>query len=646
MRADNPESRRVMLIGVDGAMLSMVDQYLAEGSMPALAGLLNDGTSVEALPSVPVDTPTNWTTIATGAEPVNHGINSFIAKWAGEELTMQDTERARSMQSTTSKAELLWETVGRHGGSSVVVNYPVGWPPKGDGVRVIGGDTPGGMIWHKTREELYAQGPAQDSLLKLHGVTIDPTPLSFRRAGPWPAAAGSDPESAFLPVSGHEPAGFWANRRLVDGEVRLALSRDEAGEHQVADLAAGQWSQWIPMELDGRESATRFRLIRADRSGGLELYRTRVEPVDGYTHPADLAAGISSRHGPYVEGLECPYVPAGDARPFGPANINGEVMLELADQQVRWMTDVICEQDAQQPFDLLMSHFHLIDYLNHTMLGYLDPDYPYAAPAYKRLTESVYEQAYRLVDELIAGLVRGCGDRDTSVVVVSDHACLPCWRYISVLDILRQEGLVAYDWDSETGRYVLDPRNSLVGPALQPQHVWVNLAGREPSGAVDPGDFEAVRQRVIDTLDSVVDPDTGERPFELVARRESLNLSGAAEDRIGDIVYFLKPTYTTWDGSRDANSIGELSPKRMTREPITPTHVVAGHHTPHLPAARRGMFHNSALSLWFGAGLGAHGRLSAPIHLRDVAPTLAWLLGVPGPLQSDGAVRYSLLGGD
>ena len=116
-----------------------------------------------------------------------------------------------------------------------------------------------------------------------------------------------------------------------------------------------------------------------------------------------------------------------------------------------------------------------------------------------------------------------------------------------------------------------------------------------------------------------------------MARRESLNLSGAAEDRIGDIVYFLKPTYTTWDGSRDANSIGELSPKRMTRKPITPTHVVAGHHTPHLPAARRGMFHNSARSLWFGAGLGAHGRLSAPIHLRDVAPTLAWLLGVPGP---------------
>ncbi|MCY3616778.1 MAG: alkaline phosphatase family protein [Acidimicrobiaceae bacterium] len=535
MRVDDAKSRRVMLIGVDGAMLSMVERYLEAGSMPALAGLLDNGTAVEALPSVPVDTPTNWTTIATGAEPVNHGINSFIAKWAGEELTVQDTERARSMQSTTSRAELLWETVGQHGGSSLVLNYPVGWPPKGEGVRVIGGDTPGGLIWHKTREELYAQGPVQDSLLKLYGVTIDPTPLSFEPAKAWPSLTGSDSESAFLPVSGHEPAGLWAQRRFVNGEGRLAISRDEAGQDQVADLAPGQWSQWIPMDLDGRESSTRFRLITADTCGGLELYRTRVEPVEGYSHPADLAAGISSRHGPYVEGLECPYVPAGEERPFGPANICGEVMLELAHQQVRWITDVICEQDAEQPFDLLMSHFHLIDYLNHTMLGYLDSGYPYTSESYRRLTEGIYQDAYRLVDELIAGLVSGCGDPDTSVVVVSDHACLPCWRYISVLDILRAEGLVAYDWDSETESYVLDPARSLVGPALQPQHVWVNLAGREPHGAVRPADFEAVRQRVIDTLNSVVDPDTGEKPFELVARRESLNLSGVAEDRVGDI---------------------------------------------------------------------------------------------------------------
>ncbi|MDE0652322.1 MAG: alkaline phosphatase family protein [bacterium] len=644
MRVDGQRSRRALLIGVDGAMLSMVERYLEAGAMPALAGLLSGGTAMEALPSIPVDTPTNWTTIATGAEPVNHGINSFIAKWAGEEFTVQDTHRARSLQSTTSKAELLWETVGRHGGSSLVVNYPVGWPPKGDGVRVIGGDTPGGAIWHTTREELYAQGSLKESLLELHGVTITPTTLSFRPAESWAAAPGSDSCSAFLPVSGHEPAGFWAQRRIVGGHVRLALSRDESGEHQVADLAPGEWSEWLPMDLDGRESATRFRLIRAEVSGELELYRTRVEPVDGYTHPADLAADISSRHGPYVEGLECPYVPAGDERPFGPANINGEVMLELAGQQVRWMTDVICEQHEQQPFDLLMSHFHLIDYLNHTMLGYLDADYPYASPAYTRLAGSLYTQAYRLVDDLIAGIVRGCADSDTSVVVVSDHACLPCWRYVSVLDILRREGLVAYDWDSAAGRYVLDPANSLVGPALQPQHVWVNLAGREPSGTVEPRDYETVRQRVIDTLGSVVDPGTGERPFELVARREALNLSGAAEDRIGDVVYFLKPTYTTWDGSRDANLIGELTPERMSRDPIGLTHVVAGHHTPHLPAARRGEFHNSALALWFGAGLGAHGRPAAPMHLRDVAPTLGRLLGIPGPAQADGAVRYSLLG--
>jgi predicted AlkP superfamily phosphohydrolase/phosphomutase len=632
-----------MLIGIDGAMLSMVKKYIKAGSMPATARLLEGGTAIEALPSVPVDTPTNWTTLATGAEPVNHGINSFTAKWAGEELVAQDTQRARSLQSTTSQAELIWETVGRQGGSSLVVNYPVGWPAKGDGVRVIGGDTPGGMIWHKTQEELYAQGPVRESVLKLHEISMIPTPVKFEDATRWPGTEGDHTESTFLPITGFAPVGLWAQRRIFDGQTLLALSRHEDGDSLVADIAVGQWSDWIALDLAGTECATRFRLVAASSDGHFELYRTRVEPVDGYTHPAELAAHISKTHGPYVEGLDCPYVPAGDSRPFGPANLDGDVMLELAGHQVQWMTDVIAEQDATEPFDLLMSHFHFIDYVNHTMLGYLDRDYPYATPAYRALTENLYQQAYRHVDDLVAGLVEACGDTNTSIAVVSDHGCLPTWRYVSVVDILRQAGLVAYDWDHDRGTYVLDPKRSLVGPAVQAQHVWVNLAGREPDGPVDPGHYETIRQRIVDTLTTVVDPETGDRPFELVVRREAMGLKGIADNRIGDVVYFLKPTYTTWDGSRDAHIIGELSPQRMARQPITACPVVAGHHTPHLPTAERGDFHNSAMSLWFGNGLGAHGAPTSPIHLRDVAPTLTHLMNIEGPAQADGAIRYSLL---
>ena len=208
-----------MLIGVDGAMLSMVEQYLAAGSMPILAGLLNEGAAVEALPSVPVDTPTNWTTIATGAEPVSHGINSFIAKWAGEELTAQDTERARSMQSTTSRAELLWETVGRHGGSSLVINYPVGWPPKGEGVRVIGGDTPGGVIWHKTREELYAQGPGAGLPVEAarrdhrsHTAVVPPRAAMARHGGIEPRVGPSCPSAVTNRPGSGPSAGLLAAR--------------------------------------------------------------------------------------------------------------------------------------------------------------------------------------------------------------------------------------------------------------------------------------------------------------------------------------------------------------------------------------------------------------------------------------------------
>jgi predicted AlkP superfamily phosphohydrolase/phosphomutase len=53
--------------------------------------------------------------------------------------------------------------------------------------------------------------------------------------------------------------------------------------------------------------------------------------------------------------------------------------------------------------------------------------------------------------------------------------------------------------------------------------IYVNLAGREPRGSVAPGqEYEAVRQGIIDGLQSFVDPETGEHPVLRVYRREEM----------------------------------------------------------------------------------------------------------------------------
>jgi len=59
-------------LGFDGAILSLVDKFLE--ALPHFKRLFESGCSSWAVPSASVDTPTNWTTIATGAWAGTHGI--------------------------------------------------------------------------------------------------------------------------------------------------------------------------------------------------------------------------------------------------------------------------------------------------------------------------------------------------------------------------------------------------------------------------------------------------------------------------------------------------------------------------------------------------------------------------------------------
>src|SRR3954452_4520683 len=65
--------------------------------------------------------------------------------------------------------------------------------------------------------------------------------------------------------------------------------------------------------------------------------------------------------------------------------------------------------------------------------------------------------------------------------------------------------------------------------------VSINLAGRDPDGIVDPGDFERVRNEVMERLESFVDPETGKKPVKAIFRREEI-FKGKYADSAPDIL--------------------------------------------------------------------------------------------------------------
>ena len=70
---------RVVLVGVDGAGWPQLDPLLAEGRMPNLDALMRDGVHADLATVEPVNSPTVWTSIATGRSPEVHTITDFFS---------------------------------------------------------------------------------------------------------------------------------------------------------------------------------------------------------------------------------------------------------------------------------------------------------------------------------------------------------------------------------------------------------------------------------------------------------------------------------------------------------------------------------------------------------------------------------------
>ena len=118
---------RVLLIGIDGASPRVVEPMMAEGRLPALASLSQEGVYGPLRSVLPLYSPRIWNTIATGRKPNDHGVISFVKP---DPENKQDKNRSRELYlSTDRKTPALWNIVAEAGMSVAVVNWWTTYPP-------------------------------------------------------------------------------------------------------------------------------------------------------------------------------------------------------------------------------------------------------------------------------------------------------------------------------------------------------------------------------------------------------------------------------------------------------------------------------------------------------------------------------------
>jgi predicted AlkP superfamily phosphohydrolase/phosphomutase len=638
-----PRPKRLLLVGFDGLMPEMLDRFRSD--LPNFARLREKGAFTPLLPSPCCDTPTNWTTLVTGAWTGTHGITSFNAHLPGTPIH----QRQPTFGAGLVQAEFIWQAAERAGRKAILLNYPMAWPPTLREGITIGGDGLTSPRWticqhacYHTRETPLASQGTVVELRRAEGWRNLPrsscpplecklsfqetAPFRWTAAGPEKTQAGAEPTHAFV------YALVFAEG---DGYDRLLIAKTRDAARSEATLAPRQWSGWLYQDFEGGVGGA-YRLCLVELSPDakrLRLFRSLCGATSGSSEPASIAEELRRGPGPYVEGLEL----------AGEAVGSGWLDLDQYTEPIEMNADLLVDQArflaGKYPWDLLFLQIHSQDGANHNFLARVTPGSPKHNADEADLYWEVFRRSHLAIDHMLGRLLEELVDENTALAAVSDHGAVPTNKHVWLAGPFIRRGLLVYEREKEN-LYRADWKRTQVWLTNE-NYIWVNLEGRDPGGVVPPGAYESVRSLVLECLFSLRDPQTGECPVAFAARKEDAASLGQWGERVGDVVYYLKPGYTDFPVARDPLTL-DLTGFVDFRDLLAgggfaPALRHHGIHHSHLPDAALGPASNRGILLLSGPGVAEDAALSRANSV-DVTPTLARLLDLPMPKQAEGRV--------
>lgn len=321
--------------------------------------------------------------------------------------------------------------------------------------------------------------------------------------------------------------------------------------------------------------------------------------------------------------------------------------LEHRERAHRWLME-------RESWDCFISVIQEPDPIQHYFWTFLQPGHPdYEAPNAQEYRELVLD-VFRQIDALIGQRLRALDER-TTFVLMSDHGAGEARHWFNLnrwlvergwlvlkkgtarrspvstgqvsnvlrdLDILKLRGRLG----NLTRQRLKSQIDRLLAPAIDwsrtrayagspsAEAVYINLAGREPTGIVQAGtEYEQLRAEIQEGLQALRGPD-GATVVEAMHRGDEL-YRGAFVDRAPDLALEI--------GQRPY-IISESLASGDLFEPI-PHQAARGRHRP------------DGILLIHGAAVGEPGE-RPPARIEDVAPTVLHLLGFPVLPEMDGLV--------
>jgi 2',3'-cyclic-nucleotide 2'-phosphodiesterase (5'-nucleotidase family) len=687
--AGDARTQKAIMFASDGMRPDLMERYADKGLMPEYKDMLKKGVAGEngLLQGFPPNTGVGWYTLATGTWPAEHGStnNTFhrtgdafnnTTSFATTGILQADTLLQSAERAGKKVASVEW--VGARGLvpalQGPVVDFRSFFSTRGVLVNYDLAGQPGlansfGVSYQRTGSA-DNQTPAYNvpAVADAAGWTNVPASkpgakeTQFRvRNTAFPATDNVD---RLYDVYIYDSAGSAAG---YDHALLVPSTAGKNGSQSVANLAPGQWQE-VKVTLTGARAGQTagFYTKLIDLTGDLSklrLYFTSIARVNA-TYNALGPAGSSA----FEETLahDFPTSTAADFAPLEALIVDEDT---YAEQGLKWADahhaylHYIFETLNYDP-DMLFLGVPVTDEFSHQFLGLLaktDIDgrpNPYyddvngdgTRDGLLAKREGFIQAAYQEADATL-GLGRELmGKKDTTVMASSDHGFAPQWLAINARKILFDKTVrntvTGLDVSLHpSGNPALSGSLSNCRAGLAADLAKACWAGGTTQIYVNPTlpagiTYEAVRTAAKEAFASLTDAGVaGQRPsstnaqviLKIMNKEELRNVDGTDAlhpNRSGDVVVVSRPPYQF-----DAATAGQN---------IAFSQFFGQHgYLPELVKINRGV---NMHGTFVAAGPGIRKRDDIDdVRAIDVAPTLAFLMGIPAPQNARGAILYKML---
>ena len=508
---------RAVVVGLDGMAPELAEKWMAEGKLPNLARLRDEGFYGRLRTTTPAISPVAWSSFMTGAEPSKHNIFDFLSRDPKTYLPDLSSARISKPKRTIrlGKYEVpiskpviqgmrrsvpFWKILGDKGIPSTVLRVPITFPPEKFNGHLLSGMCAPDLKGSQGTFSFFTSDPAK--IQKAEGGVFFPVEVKGNKVETYL----SGPENTML----RTPAEIKLPVRITIDEKKASARIEVSG--QAFTLKKGEFSPWINLTFKpglGIKIKAIAKFLVTGLSPHFEMYVTPLmldpeKPALPISHPFYYSVYLSKLLGTYITLGE-----ANDTWALNEGALNEEQFLELTySNHLEWERMLFNALRKMKRGHITIV-FETTDSISHMFWRYLDPSHPALKKGPADLSPKVIEDLFVRMDDLIGRVLAALGPK-SALFIMSDHGFKPFRRGVNLNTWLLQNGYLALAEGAEGGEWFKGVDWSRTKAyALGLGGVYINQKGREAQGIVPPSEARALRKEIQEKLCGLRDPEAG-----------------------------------------------------------------------------------------------------------------------------------------